>query len=202
MSSRLISYPPRVPGQSAWCAAVGAHPASTIFALALLARLLVLWRATGEADFLPESGDPHFYSEWARRIASPVVPVRRLIHELLCNIGKQHPQALGGDRGAPGVGHEGPAAPPAQEVDRAGLSLAVAHDMARAAARARGEGLFHSVRLRDPYNKATTHIQLAPVRVGPRQRLRRVTEGESRPRARAGSGRRLCHATDWRKLTG
>jgi FKBP12-rapamycin complex-associated protein len=28
------------------------------------------------------------------RIASPVVPVRRLIHELLCNIGKQHPQAL------------------------------------------------------------------------------------------------------------
>lgn len=28
------------------------------------------------------------------RIASPVAPVRRLIHELLCNIGKQHPQAL------------------------------------------------------------------------------------------------------------
>lgn len=46
------------------------RPGWVLFGLALLARLFVLGRATAGADFLPESGDMHFYSEWARRIAA------------------------------------------------------------------------------------------------------------------------------------
>lgn len=45
-------------------------PAGVCFLLALGARLLVLWKVTGTADFLPESGDMRFYSDWARRIAA------------------------------------------------------------------------------------------------------------------------------------
>ena len=55
---------------------VGVKLAFGFFVLALLARFFVLWRAADEADFLPESGDMHFYSEWARRIAAGSVDRR------------------------------------------------------------------------------------------------------------------------------
>ena len=44
------------------------HPASYIFAAALLVRLIVLARLTASPFLLPSRGDMHFYNDWAQRI--------------------------------------------------------------------------------------------------------------------------------------
>src|SRR6266478_120818 len=43
-------------------------PSHYLFAVVFLLRLIVLMRLTGSAFLLPNSGDMHFYNEWAQRI--------------------------------------------------------------------------------------------------------------------------------------
>src|SRR6267378_6108960 len=46
----------------------GLSPSHYLFAAVFLLRLIVLLRLTGSAFLLPNSGDMHFYNEWAQRI--------------------------------------------------------------------------------------------------------------------------------------